>query len=101
MVGQQNLKRVAKAIYKMAALWCLESLGPHSAEAALVTPGEGTCFAANEPVYNSSETFWLWVALAWMFVLWMIFAAMTYIAWKKVTQTFATVGTRWQMRAPT
>ena len=27
LVGQQNLKRIAKAIYRMAAVWGLESLG--------------------------------------------------------------------------
>lgn len=44
LVGQQSLKRVAKALFRMAALWGLESLAQNGAEAAEITFEDGgTC----------------------------------------------------------
>jgi hypothetical protein len=86
LVGQQGLKRVAKALFRMAALWGLESLAQNGAEAAEITFEDGgTCMAADQPVSNSSETWWLWFVLALMFLLWTAFAVAGYMAWRKLS----------------
>ena len=76
LVGQQNLKRIAKTIYRMAAVWGLESLG---SEAAVISPHGGTCAVENEAIkLKNSENFLLWCAMAFMPVLWVAFAMVTY-----------------------
>jgi hypothetical protein len=85
LVGQQNLKPVAKAIFRMAALWGLESLAQNGAEAAEIIDDGGTCIAADQQVAHNSETWWLWLARAFMFLLWTVFAVTAYMAWKKVS----------------
>jgi hypothetical protein len=85
MVGQQSLKRVAKAIFKMATLWGLESLAQSSAEATKIT-GDGMCLTRDQQQNtDSSETWWLWFTLGFMFLLWISFAVAAYMAWKRLS----------------
>ena len=85
MVGQQSLKRVAKAIFKMATLWGLESLAQSSAEATKIT-GDGMCLTCDQQQNtDSSETWWLWFTLGFMFLLWISFAVAAYMAWKRLS----------------
>ena len=76
LVGQQNLKRVAKTIYRMAALWGLESLGQSSAEVAAVWLLQMVLAL----LVMKSKQF----ALAFMLVLWVTFAVVAYKVFKKL-----------------
>ena len=99
LVGQQILKRVAKTILRMAALWGLESLAQNGAEAAEITVDDGgTCVAADQQVTNSSETWWLWLALAFMFWLWTAFAVAAYMAWRRLSHDMFIAGIKWALK---
>eukprot|EP00435_Cladocopium_sp_Y103_P064766 s153_g26.t1 len=41
--------------------------------------------SVSESISGSSETFWLWTLLAFMFVLWVVFAATAYVARRKLS----------------
>ena len=85
MVGQQSLKRVAKAIFKMVTVWGLESLAQSGAEATKTT-GDGMCLAGDQQQNtDSSETWWLWFILGFMFLLWISFAVAANMAWKRLS----------------
>ena len=89
MFSQQNHKKISKAILRMSALLGLESVISTGAEAAEIS-GSGdsgeTCELAVQHASDSSETFWLWVFVSCMVLLWIIFAMMVFRTFKKLSK---------------
>ena len=93
VMGQQSMKRLTKAVLRMAAMWGLEPIPHVGAEAAGT---EEVCLQGQASGIDDGD-FWLWLALFAIFLLWICLAMAGYLAWRKVSKDLF----RWQMRVDT
>ena len=82
VVGQQSMKRLTRAVSRMAAMWGLEPILHVGAEAS----GTEEVCLQGQASGNDSGDFWLWLALSAIFLLWICFAVAGYLAWRKVSR---------------
>ena len=81
IVGQQSMKRMTKAIMRMALMWGLEPTFNIGAEA---TSTEEVCLQV-QASESGNENFWLWLAWFGLFILWIGLATVGYFAWRRVS----------------
>ena len=81
IVGQQSMKRMTKAIMRMALMWGLEPAFNIGAEA---TSTEEVCLQV-QASGSGNENFWLWLAWFGLFILWIGLATFGYFAWRRVS----------------
>jgi hypothetical protein len=79
--GQKTVKRVAKAIMRMALMWGLEPSLHVGAEAA----GANEVCLEVQASGKSNGDWWLWLAMGLMLILWFGLAMVGYLAWRKVS----------------
>ena len=82
VVGQQSMKRLTRAVSRMAAMWGLEPILHVGAEAS----GTEEVCLQGQASGNDSGDFCLWLALSAIFLLWICFAVAGYLAWRKVSR---------------
>ena len=90
--GQQSLKRLTKAVLRMAAVWGLEPLVNVGAEAMELDEQVCTQVQASG---NDGTTFWLWLAVIALFMLLVGFATVIYVGWKKMARMATEIERCW------
>eukprot|EP00435_Cladocopium_sp_Y103_P061662 s367_g23.t1 len=79
LVGQQSMQRLVKSVMRMAAMMGLEPmLTPPGVDAMSTSE---TCNVDSQD-NSTGETFWLWIFLGFMLLLWMVFAVTAWFTLK-------------------
>eukprot|EP00435_Cladocopium_sp_Y103_P057750 s2135_g20.t1 len=79
VLGKQAIRRLAKAMFKMAAVWGLEPMIQVGAEA---TSTDGVCL---ENSASDTGFTWLWLAVLVIFLCLVAFTAVAFFAWKQLS----------------
>ena len=79
---------MAIAIISLAYPGISKVLGLKGTDANEIT-GNGLCFAEQHQNTDNAETWWLWLSLLLMSLLWAGFAVAAYVAWRKLSRDLA------------